>query len=82
MSCPTCGGTMEHIAQTSYRFNAYFWCPRCGTLKWIQGDREEVSAPKLVERVRQFRDSWGGVEFDKRWHRLGIQEAITPENER
>jgi len=50
MSCPTCDHTMQGLlpAQAS-EFRQFFWCPRCGTLKTSDGEREEIESPLLVE---------------------------------
>lgn len=61
MSCPTCGHTMQNMG------GAFFWCPRCGTVKerWGPGTRtleqavevDDAAAlyvPDLVQRCRDF----------------------------
>jgi Zn-finger nucleic acid-binding protein len=71
MACPTCSHTMHSVNDVCW------WCPRCGTLRFKHLDQLEV--PKLVDRCRQFQEGKYQVAD---WRRLGIQEAILPENQR
>lgn len=43
MACPKCDHTMQNIATIP---TTTFWCPRCGTIKFIQGGHEESETPK------------------------------------
>ena len=60
MACPNCDHTMQQIqgnitqgpGSHDYRV---FWCPRCGTLKNIDG----ISKPMLVSRVVKFAGHFG-----------------------
>jgi hypothetical protein len=42
------------------------------------GEHEEFQMPKLVERVRRFRDEYSTEKAATLWHRLGIAESIDP----
>lgn len=80
MSCPACDGTMQCLdGQT-----AWFWCPRCGTVRHIfrADDSHEDTLPKLVGKCREFRRTLGPDYLSQfascraDWQRLGIAEAI------
>jgi hypothetical protein len=85
MSCPTCDHTMQRLNE---HWPAYYYCPRCGTLRTVQIgllSPDDVAVPKLVTRCQEFqRDfikraaslSWD--RFVNAWHHLGIQESIWP----
>jgi Zn-finger nucleic acid-binding protein len=45
MACPTCSHTMQNLGVESERV---FWCPRCGTIKTVRGERESVEAPRWI----------------------------------
>lgn len=53
MPCPTCDHTMQNLGVESER---KFWCPRCGTIKTVAGEREEIEAPALVQHVAKAED--------------------------
>jgi hypothetical protein len=83
MSCPTCSHTMARIADGR---TTVWHCDRCGTVKTEPGmGPPEYYVPKLVERIRRFRDlaeNGHGLSAASAnlWHRLGIAESInTPE---
>jgi hypothetical protein len=65
-----------------------FWCSRCGTVRdYAQDGRSDTVVPMLVGRVKDLRWEMGniGIFLDQdrqRWHRLGIFEAIAPQDER
>ena len=82
MPCPTCSHTLQCVITGEFTHPAVYWCPRCGTLRvsFDVGRTDEV--PKLVERCRQFRANWDGVEFERVWHRYGIAESIHPPEDR
>jgi len=86
MSCSTCGHTLDLIGHLGLDpgQGAIHHCGRCGTLVVHNAAFEDsVYVPKLVERVRLFREkSRAGVVFDRLWHQVGIAEAITPPAER
>ncbi len=73
MSCNTCGHTLEIITRGDGR--AVYHCPRCGTLRMVDGERHTDYVPRLVDRCRSFEDTlgprWAGL-----WETLGIHEAI------
>lgn len=79
MACPTCGHTMQCVADPGPRYSV-FWCPRCGTLNVTSmGTPDRVVAPKLVDRCRKF--AIGGLLLDAEmarsaWDGLGIAESI------
>jgi hypothetical protein len=60
-----------------------FWCLRCGTIRWHPLLPEKLTvdaAPKLVERVRKYRDQ---TFLDEHlWRSLGIEESIHRPEER
>ncbi len=81
MACVTCGHTMQRI-NTRGTTSAWFWCPRCGTIREeVTGAAPDDSVPKLVERCREFEDLWLPLSPDG-WKRLGIAEAIHTPDER
>jgi len=74
MACPTCDHTMSGLG------SAWYWCPRCGTLRHALGDLSNDEAPKLVGRVRDLVSIEGTPEVSATLYdvsrRLGIFEAI------
>lgn len=86
MSCPTCDHTMQSLGGGGD--DAWFWCPRCGTLlrRSLIGDGVSCEAPDLVGRLRayarNFSDIWKqSIQF-KEWVRHGIAEAISKPEDR
>lgn len=85
MPCPTCDATMSKITDQPC---PTFHCERCGTMKCVRSaDNVDVYVPKLVERVRDLRETMkaevGFHAFDQAaWHQLGILEAIFTLQER
>ncbi len=90
MACPTCDHTMMKVGEAMGE--SLFWCARCGTIKTqtrLSPDgKDEVAAPVLVGRCRQFEEEVVGRECSAKtvadvWRRRGVQESInTPENRR
>lgn len=89
MSCPTCGGTMQRLADIGLAVSI-FWCPRCGTTRRRFGDfveRIEDTRPALVGKCREFEANAAlGSKYVSQaaadWRRLGIAEAIHRPEER
>jgi hypothetical protein len=81
MPCPTCAHPMRAAGEN--KVATLFWCPRCGTLCEDCGVNGFATAPKLVERCREYQDQ---QIFDPKdaaeWHRLGITESIQPPERR
>lgn len=79
MACPNCANTMTQISGPLIeKGNRTFWCPRCGTIKDVDG----VSTPMLVSRVVKFCGTLDDNEPEDcetivTLHRLGIHESIT-----
>lgn len=48
MACPTCDHTMQNLGVENQKI---FWCPRCGTLKTISGDYEEIEQTIFIKRI-------------------------------
>jgi Zn-finger nucleic acid-binding protein len=94
MACPTCDHTMEFVGPVGHmEQQSVYWCPRCGTLKVADGEREDVSTPKIVERCREFEthlydcennDDYGVylARLPEDWRRFGIAESINPPDRR
>jgi Zn-finger nucleic acid-binding protein len=80
MSCPTCDHTMHCVASRADLMDRdVFWCQRCGTVLF---GKDHAHAPKLVERVRTFREQFWPNETPPIWTRLGIAESINTPAER
>lgn len=84
MTCPTCSSPMQRLG--GELGIAWFWCPRCGTVKSRVTDEDEIEqsageAPALVRRCRQLVASsppWYRTDL----HRYGIIEACLLPHER
>lgn len=50
MACPVCTHTMQELG------NAWFWCPRCGTVKNTASPERlnDIDIPKGVEQARNW----------------------------
>ncbi len=79
MPCPTCSHTMQEVAIRGSL--AFWWCPRCGTLRSTGGGNIRDERPMLVERLRAYSPTLTQQGHGE-WHRLGITKAIYPEGER
>ncbi len=89
MPCPTCSHSVKLVACLGAI--RIFWCPRCGTLLEVEqtdldgepqaGREVRSSVPKLVKRCREYREEIGSYHYEA-WHRLGIEEAILPPEQR
>lgn len=75
MACPNCDHTMQQVSGPMIEAgNRVFWCPRCGTIKDIDGK----STPKLVGRIVEFMSIFKEEDLtSERARRLGIIESIT-----
>jgi len=77
MACPNCDHTMQLIAgkfvpsADDYRV---WWCPRCGTIKDIDGQ----STPMLVGRISSFVKQLGDDDDTIKpfFHKAGILESL------
>lgn len=49
MPCSICNHTVQNLGVADRRV---FWCSRCGTVKTVDDDHENVSVPWLVDRVK------------------------------
>lgn len=73
MACNNCGHSMHNLGLESERT---FWCPRCGAIKNIAGDFENVSTPMLVDKVKRAELGAIEIQFGARTLRF----ALTPED--
>lgn len=81
MSCPTCSSTMQNLYQDDGIKR--YWCPRCGTLKYIMRDgREDIEKPAIIERAIKFADKLFGNDLERDWISAGMEEAINLPNNR
>jgi uncharacterized Zn finger protein len=64
MPCPTCSHTMHGLDTAGAE--RLFWCPRCGTVKSIHGDYENVTVPFLADRIRAAEDTTVRTSVDGR----------------
>ena len=80
MSCPTCGHTMQNVA--NFGSLSIYHCPRCGTVK--SEENYVTYVPEIVQRCREFAEHDDGLQVQQRplWNRLGIEESIHLPNER
>lgn len=45
MACPTCDHTMQNLGVNGQNI---FWCNRCGTIKTVIGDYEEIEIEETI----------------------------------
>ena len=81
MACPNCDHTMHSLAICADEDRQYWWCPRCGTLRFEDAGNVNDATPKIVERCRKFQNeelapSHLPGSLYMAWHRLGIAESI------
>lgn len=48
MACPTCDHTMQNLGVNGQKI---FWCNRCGTIKTVIGDYEEIEEPIWIQDI-------------------------------
>ncbi len=48
MACPTCDHTMQNLGVNGQKI---FWCNRCGTIKTVCGDYEEIEETIWIRNI-------------------------------
>lgn len=73
MACPSCDHTMKAIS------DLWFWCERCGTIKYKLDVPGAVQYPMLLGRLVEFASTL--TDADQRvidnFERCGLREAVT-----
>lgn len=54
MACNECNHTMQNLGIENQRV---FWCPRCGTVKSVDGQHENVTRPFRCDRYHLLREA-------------------------